>query len=162
MLNAQPPSYLGTSSVSPSSLLSISFPPPAAARTAANSGSMFSRSFLLPQGSQKMIVCVGCSVAGVKWAPDLFTYSEAVISSQLALYEVNNVAESCRNWMREQENCACFLFSSEWQRQCGNSSHAFSSVLAEELCCWDDEPYSFFSSTCTQSRYQRSAAPFGL
>lgn len=97
MLNAQPPSHLGTSSVSPSSLLSISFPPPAAARTAANSGSMFSRSFLLPQGSLKMIVCVGCSVAGVKWAPDLFTYSEAVISSQLALHEVNNVAESCRN-----------------------------------------------------------------
>lgn len=66
---------------------------------------------------------------------------------------VNSIAESCRNFMSKQENCASQSAQSDrvWEQFFYLS---FSAVLAEELCCWDEKPCAFYSRACIQSSSQ--------
>lgn len=66
-------------------------------------------------------LCVGCSEVYVKWVIDLSASSEAVITSQLTLRCINNIAESCRNWVSEQKGWVSLQFSPEWHNQCAGT-----------------------------------------
>lgn len=71
-----------------------------------------------PEALRGFCLCVSCSVVYVKCVTDLSASLEAVITSQLTLRGVNNIAESCRNWMSEQEISVSFQFSPGWRSRC--------------------------------------------
>lgn len=101
-------------------LLSIPFPLPIPARSPGWPWShiLMQACFCCTEALRWLCLCVGCSVVYVKWVTDLSASLEAAITSQLTLHGINNIAESCRNWMIEQENWASFQFSPGWCSRC--------------------------------------------